>query len=44
MLGHPHPLGANAESAERGSHSRQDPWSGRFRGGSLRRHDVTDAP
>jgi len=25
MLGHPHPLGANAESAERGSHSRQDP-------------------
>ena len=25
MLGHPHPLGANAESAERKSHSRQDP-------------------
>ena len=25
MLGHPHPLGANAESTERESHSRQDP-------------------
>ena len=25
MLGHPHPLGARAESPERGSHSRQDP-------------------